>query len=135
MSTSVTTPPRSKKFSCRVRPGSDDARASVFAAGQRVQQRGFADIRPAGEGDFRPGDRRQLLQRLRAKEESALARRTAGARLPDGRIVCRQAAPRRRQVAMRAAACQVRASDGLASLVLRWISHCCATESVLFQLQ
>ena len=69
-----------KLISC-VRPGVFEARASALAPGQRVDQRGFADVRAAGEADLEPVGRRQAVHRDDALEKLGLPGEQHAARL------------------------------------------------------
>ena len=57
-----------------VRPGVREVRASDGAAGQRIDERGLADVRSAGEGDLRRPDRRQAVGTRGGEDEFARAR-------------------------------------------------------------
>ena len=75
-----------------------------------------------------PRQRRQLVQLLRAEEEPALRREQQAPGLQRRRLDFRPAL--RSVLSIRFVP-----ATGFASRVRRWISHCCATDSVLFQLQ
>jgi hypothetical protein len=65
MSTSVSRLPRSKKLSCRVRPG------QRLAPGQCIDQRRLADVGAARERHLRQPGLRQLVQALGRVKEPA----------------------------------------------------------------
>ncbi len=120
-------------------------------AGERVDQRGFADIGTPGEGNLRQVGRWQLVEALGGEIEAALGGEQQAPGLDGGqalRLVLFR--PRLEQaggdllgqdfdadLAGFPVAVWVitRAAFGLESRVLRMISHCCRMVSELFQLQ
>ena len=57
-----------------VRPGVREVRARLGAAGERVDERGLADVRAPGESDLRRSDRRQAVGTRGGEDEVAWAR-------------------------------------------------------------
>ena len=57
-----------------VRPGVREVRASARAAGQRIDERGLADVRSARKGDLGRSDRRQAVRARGGEKEFARAR-------------------------------------------------------------
>jgi hypothetical protein len=66
--------PTSKKFSSCVRPRRVRGAGEIAPVGERVQERGLADIGSSGERDFRHDRLRQEPEPGRRLQESDLAR-------------------------------------------------------------